>query len=159
MSRLLCGALLLFPLALQAAGPRTVPHLSRELDATALLDGNSVACFVNNIGGLANDLTQVRGKADGFYFPNDWPAHTTTALYDAGLILIGITSTGDTLAATSIYCNEFVPGEWGADPQDPQWRVYKITDDPGSWSGWPVAQGAPLSANQTDPWIADLPGV
>lgn len=148
----------LAPLVLHAA-PASAPHPARVLDYSAILDGNQVACFIGNGGLLAHDHAELRGRQDGFYFPDDWPAQNKTLIYSSGLWLAGIDSQGDTLVALCDYSSECGPGGWGADPADPAWRVYLVDDEQGGWDDWPVEQGAPLAAEGEAPWIADLPGV
>lgn len=130
-----------------------------DVDYSVILDGNDVACFAGNTGLLAYDLTGLRGQQNGFYFPDNWPAENTTLIYSAGLWLAGVTSQGDTLVAVADYTSEHGPGAWGTNPQDDEWRVWAITDDPASWEEWPYTQGAPTAAHGHEPWIADLPGV
>lgn len=141
-----------------AAPPAGQPiQADRIYDTNTLIDGNELACFLLNEGRFAYDVSNLRGRSDGLYYPNDWPADDRTVVYDAGLWLAGITSGGDTLVTVAEYSTEYVPGAYGGDPAAAPWRVYSVTQDPATWGDWPQDQGAPLAANGVDPWIADLP--
>lgn len=133
--------------------------VGRTYDTDTVIEGNNLACFVPNDGRFAYDAFNLRGRADGLYYPNNWPADTRTVIYDAGLWLAGITEEGDTLVTVAEYSAEYRPGAWGSDAAATQWRVYSITQDPATWSDWPSGQGAPLAENGLDPWIAEMPDV
>ena len=151
------------PFLLLATTLRAAPPLDQPIppvriwDTATILDGNNVACFVNNAGNVAYDRSNVRGRADGFYFPDNWPSESKTVIYDAGLWLAGVTTAGDTLVAVAEYSSEYAPGAMGSNPTGEGWRVYSISQDPASWSDWPDEQGAPMAADGQHPWIADLP--
>ncbi|MFA7330582.1 MAG: hypothetical protein WC326_05850 [Candidatus Delongbacteria bacterium] len=145
---------------------------------TMTIDANQLDMFVTNVGVFAYDKSNARGKSDGLYFPNNYPLSDKSVIYDAGLWLGGIRG-GDTLVTVAEYSQEFVPGMLGTDPSLPENRVYKIyknhldkvaagflvrnpdnhedqipltADD---YTGWPVAQGAPVGTDGT-PWINEL---
>jgi hypothetical protein len=138
--------------------------------------------FVTNEGNFAYDIPNVRGKADGLYFPNSYPLSDKTMIYDAGL-WIGGTRAGDTRVSVAEYSSQFSPGRLGTDPNAPGSRVYKIYknhlqkvadgflvqdknlvngDDPNAsypltaddYNGW-IAAGGPVGSDGT-PWINEL---
>jgi hypothetical protein len=145
---------------------------------TMTIDANQMDMFVTNIGVFAYDKSNARGKADGLYFPNNYPLSDKTVIYDAGM-WFGGTRGGDTLVTVSEYSQEFTPGMLGSDPALPANRVYKIykehldkvaagylVRDPNDhenyiplgaddYNGWPTAQGAPVGTDGT-PWINEL---
>jgi hypothetical protein len=133
------------------------PPAGRDYDTGILIEGNALACFIPNEGRFAYDVSNLRGRSDGLYYPNNWPFDDRTVIYDAGLWLAGIREDGDTLVTVAEYSTEYAPGGWGSNPAGSQWHVYSVTQDPATWSDWPADQGAPLSADGQHPWIADLP--
>lgn len=184
--KLTSGALsvLLALAALATAADVERPQAARKgaaadvASTTMTIDANQLDMFVTNVGVFAYDKSNARGKADGLYFPNNYPASDKTIIYDAGL-WIGGTRSGDTLVTVAEYSQEFVPGPLGGSPDDQAYRVYKIyknhlqkvqdgflVRDPDDHEGeipltaadydnWPVDQGAPVGADGT-PWINEL---
>lgn len=184
--KLTSGALsVLLACALVASASETTrPQPARKGAATDVtsttitIDANNLDMFVTNVGVFAYDKSNARGKADGLYFPNNYPASDKTLIYDAGLWFGGQRG-GQTLVSVAEYSQEFVPGPLGGDPNDPANRVYKIyrnhleraadgdlVRDPNDHAGtiplsasdyneWPVDQGAPLGSDGT-PWINEL---
>ena len=89
----------------------------------------------------------VGGGTAGLFFPKGLQK---TLVYSAGLS-VGAMVEGELRVAIAYYQDEFGPGIIidgnPADPEDPRFRVYKITtgDGPGSpdWDEWPFEDGAP----------------
>ncbi|RMD91772.1 MAG: hypothetical protein D6814_17795, partial [Calditrichaeota bacterium] len=81
----------------------------------------------------------------------EWPRGSGKTIdFASGLWLVG--KFGRTLrAAVAEYSSEFRPGPilpngLPADPEDPQYRIYKIrSDGTGDWASWPFDDGAPAA--------------
>lgn len=138
------------PLAAQKLGlDKQLQHFAAHfsIDNTARIAVNNLDMYVTNHGVLARDLVNP-GSTGGFFFPK---GSAKTAIYAAGLN-IGAMVNGELCVAVSSYWDEFGPGIMQngtyTDPNDPRFRVYKITagDGPGvtDWDNWPVADGAPV---------------
>lgn len=167
--------------ALEVERPQQAGKGSSQTDVTSTtmtIDANQLDMFVTNVGVFAYDKSNIRGKADGLYFPNNYPFSDKTVIYDAGM-WIGGTRGGDTLVTVAEYSQEFVPGPLGSDANDAANRVYKIyknhltkvangyeVRDPDNheetipltaadYNEWPVSQGAPLGTDG-NPWIDEL---
>ncbi len=92
------------------------------------IDANQLDMFVTNEGNFAYDISNIRGKADGLYFPNTYPLSDKTVIYDAGMWLGGIRGS-DTLVVVAEYSSEYTQGPLGGDAGAPENRVYKIYKD------------------------------
>lgn len=154
------------------------PARTDDISTTTTIDANQMDMFVTNIGVFAYDKSNARGKADGLYYPNNYPLSDKTVIYDAGLWFGGVRG-GDTLVTVAEYSQEYSPGQLGSDPAAASNRVYKIyknhlqkvadgylvrnpndhedmiplaADD---YTEWPRTQGAPMGSDGT-PWINEL---
>jgi hypothetical protein len=110
----------------------------------AFINVNNIKMFVTNFGSIANDKAN---ENYGFYFPKE---SARQVIYEAGLS-VGAIVDGDLRMAVARFDQEFGPGtiEGGnpSDPDDPRFRIYKISigDGPGTtdWDEWPFGDGAP----------------
>jgi len=121
-----------------------------SVDNDTRIDVNNLDMFVTNHGSIAQDITGGVLNSGGLFFPK---GSLKTTVFAAGLS-VGAMVDGQLLMAKSKFSDEceFGPGimEDGvpANPDDPRFRVYKITtgDGPGTldWDDWPIADGAPI---------------
>ncbi|MGA9116612.1 MAG: T9SS type A sorting domain-containing protein [Bacteroidota bacterium] len=118
-----------------------------------VFDVNNISTFIRNNGSFNRNP----GTGNSGF---EWPKGTgNTANYASGLWLGGVRG-GTTRVAVAEYTYEYDAGPVGADPGDPQYRVYKIRrgDGPGvtDWDEWPVADGAPVDGSGNPKLIGDM---
>ena len=119
------------------------------------LDANNVGMWTLPDGRFAHNVF------DGF----EWPKGSgKTMLYQAGL-WVGANVNGNVRTAVASYNSEFQPGPilgvggYPGDPNDPRYRVYKISaGDDGSnpdFAAWPADLGAPVNPDGTPRVLGD----
>ncbi|RME31897.1 MAG: hypothetical protein D6800_00365, partial [Candidatus Zixiibacteriota bacterium] len=185
----LCAAMLAMSVAV--ARPRTDVRQrginASALDRTAFLGVNKLGLVMTNTGGFAYDIGAFYGKNDGLYFPFTTlqdildRKNTTSAIFAAGLWVGAIDSTagspniGDTLVTVGEYSEEWYPGPWGSNTENPpgkdnpDYRFWVISKDSidyyttggrdlsmyNDWANWPVSQGAPVDSAGNPALIGD----
>ncbi|MDZ7315057.1 MAG: T9SS type A sorting domain-containing protein [candidate division KSB1 bacterium] len=97
---------------------------------------------------LANDGLIVSHRKTG-NSGMEWPKGSKKTIdFASGIWFAGKDADGVIRTAAAEYSSEFVPGPWGSDPNDKANRIYIINSDgTGDWDSWPVAQGAPVTAD------------
>ncbi len=131
--------------------------ISFTMSSTARLrlDANNVGFWTLPDGRFAHNAFE------GF----EWPRGSgKTLIYEAGL-WVGAKVGTDVRTAVASYTSEFQPGPilgvggYPGDPNDPRYRVYKISSgDDGSnpdFAGWPADLGAPVNPDGTPKIIGD----
>jgi len=117
-----------------------------SVDNDTRIDVNNLDMFVTNHGTIAHDIVN---QKVGLLYPK---GYAIGSCYNAG-ITVGAKVDGVIhIAVVNNAGEEYGPGtiENGlpSDPEDPRFRVYKITtgDGPGTpdWDNWPVGDGAPV---------------
>jgi hypothetical protein len=125
---------------LRAQGTR--PPVVNVIDTGKKLDANQLSMFVTNIGSFAYDLG---AQNSGLEFPK---GTLKTCVYAAGLWM-GAKVGNEVRVTVAEYSQEFVPGPMvggGPAPDQPTYRVYKVSrEDTTGWADW-VANAAPLGA-------------
>jgi hypothetical protein len=125
------------------------------------IDVNNIAMFVTNRGGFARDLESPGGPS-GLFFPR---GTDKTAVYAAGL-WFGSTVNGEVRVTVAEYDLEYTPGliynNGGTitfdDAGDARLKVYKLAKGDTlseDYLNWPVADGAPLTAEGKPLWQGD----
>ncbi len=127
------------------------------IDNDTRIDANLIDMFVTNHGSFAWDLTT--GNS-GLTYPK---GTNKQAVFASGL-WVGAKVDGDIRVAIAEYSSEYGPGPMmnggpATNPNDPQYRVYKIDGDSGpgtaDWDEWPVGDGAPVDENGDPLLIGD----
>jgi hypothetical protein len=127
------------------------------IDNDTHIDANLIDMFVTNHGSFAWDLTT---GDPGLTYPK---GTNKQAVFASGL-WIGAKVGGAIRVTVAEYSSEYSPGPIDmagnyADPNDPQYRVYKIDGNsvPGDadWDEWPVGDGAPTASNGDPLLIGD----
>ena len=133
---------------LAAEGPEVRGNPNRlakiKIADTGQFDGNRIRNDLENNGMIVSH--RITGHS-GMEWPKDSNLHINFA---SGIWIAGLVN-GDLRIAVSEYGPEFVPGPYGSDPDDPAYRIYKLSYlNPYSedYTEWPVEQGAPwIDAN------------
>ena len=133
---------------LAAEGPEVRGNPNRlakiKIADTGQFDGNRIRNDLENNGMIVSH--RITGHS-GMEWPKDSNLHINFA---SGIWIAGLVN-GDLRIAVSEYGPEFVPGPYGSDPDDPAYRIYKLSYlNPHSedYTEWPVEQGAPwIDAN------------
>ena len=116
---------------------------------SVVFDGNNISTFIRNNGSFNRNPST--GNS-GF----EWPRGTgNTAIYASGIWLGGKVN-NDVRVAVAEYSYEFDAGPIrpGINPDDPEWRVYKIKTGDNAlnnpdYADWPYREGAPFRVTAT----------
>ena len=120
----------------------TRPPVVNVIDNGTKMDVNQISMFVTNTGSFGYDNG---GQVSGLEFPK---GTGKTCVYAAGLWM-GAKVGGETRVVIGGYAQEFTPGPMigtNAAPDQPTYKVYKVSrEDTTGWADW-VANAAPLGA-------------
>lgn len=133
-----------------ALPPEGQVNPSTDLDRDTRVDANTIDMYITNHGSFGYNISS---GVSGLTFPK---GSDLTALFAGGLWMGGRVN-GQVRVAVAEYSWEYQPGQilspstW-SDPDDPSYRVYKISpgDTPASnpdYAEWPADQGAPVDQN------------
>jgi hypothetical protein len=156
----LLGMIALTGTAESSARGRVATSGAKVLDTDTRIDVNNMDMFVTNEGSFAYD--ESTGKP-GLIFPR---GTTNTAIFAAG-IWLGASVEGVVRTSVAEYSMSFGPGTILPDGQpapsgDPRFQVYRISSggatgpDSVDYNNWPVADGAPVDADQRPQLIGDM---
>ncbi|MCH8070168.1 MAG: hypothetical protein IID16_13015, partial [Candidatus Marinimicrobia bacterium] len=133
---------------LAAEGPEVRGNPNRlakiKIADTGQFDGNRIRNDLENNGMIVSH--RITGHSG-----MEWPKGSNQYInFASGIWIAGLVN-GDVRTAVGEYGPEFVPGPYGSDPDDPAYRIYKLSYlNPRSedYTEWPVEQGAPwIDAN------------
>ncbi len=120
-------------------------------------DGNRIDCDMENNGMFVSYAISGRSGLT-------WPkGNNTQTIFVSGVWLGGIVN-GEACVSAGEYAGEYASGPWGADHNDPNHKIYKVSKsdlaDPINHSdlqNWPVELGAPFTDNNNNGTYEPLP--
>ncbi|MBC8374878.1 MAG: T9SS type A sorting domain-containing protein [FCB group bacterium] len=130
--------------------------LLAEVD-NEIFDANQISLWHSNNGHL---VSHVPNSGPGLEWPTGSNKH---AVFSSGLWIVAQEVWGiqNYQSAAAEYTTEFVPGNYGGNPEAEANRVYSINSTDLSanpdWQAWPVDQGAPwIDLDSNDVWNPDV---